>query len=99
MINRDDWLTAVRAANEVPLPETDALTMRELTDLFGVGRPAAQRRVDQLVKIGAAEPTTKLMRMNNGGLRTVPAYRLLPKTRPMERSGRCASAIKRKRAR
>lgn len=77
MITRDDWLAAVKEAANAPLPDSDALSLVELAEVFGVGRGAAQVRVDRLLAVGRAEQTSKLMRMKNGALRTVQAYRLL----------------------
>lgn len=77
MITRDDWLKALEEAADAPLPETDALSLQELTAIFGVGLAATERRIHRLIAAGAAEETTKPIRMKNGGLRTVAAYRLL----------------------
>lgn len=78
MITRDDWLNAVHEAQNAPLPESDALTVRELAEtIFHCGLSAAQRRIDQLIAVGRAEQTTKSLRMKNGGVRTAAAYRLV----------------------
>lgn len=79
MITRDDWLKALHEATTQPPPESDALSILELAAVFGVGINAAMRRAARLLAAGAAEETTKQIRMKNGALRTVAAYRLLPK--------------------
>lgn len=76
-ISRDDWLAALQEAREAPLPESDALTIRELADLVGVSRVQMWRRVEVMVKAGTAIPTLKLIRRNTTGTMRVPAYRLV----------------------
>lgn len=78
MITRDEWLAAIEAAKAEPPPnDPNVLTTAELADVLGVGRCAAERAARNLVNAGSAERTTKVIRMVNGGLRTVPAYRLI----------------------
>lgn len=79
MINRDDWLAAVQEANNQPLPESDALTARELGELLGMAETTARRRLRAMVAIGMATPTTKLVRRGNA-ITKCPAYQL--KTTP-----------------
>jgi hypothetical protein len=78
MITRDDWLNALHEAVHAPLPETDALTVVELAEVFGVGREQARRRVNVLIANGRAERTRKQIRRADGGVLSVPAFRLLP---------------------
>ena len=78
MITRDDWLSAVKEATvEVPLPESDALTMQELADLLGCKRTAARLRLKVLIGNGRAVRTTKLVRRSDGSVTALPAYRLV----------------------
>lgn len=77
MITRDDWLSAMKEAIFAPLPETDALSIKELADLFQCQRNRASQKVQILVSAGLAEETTKLVRRSNGGVVRIPAYRLL----------------------
>jgi hypothetical protein len=77
MITRDDWLSALEAAKTSALPDTDAFTLKELTDVFGCGRKQAELRVSMLVAANLAERTTKQIRRIDGGVVSVPAYRLL----------------------
>lgn len=77
MITRDDWLLAMKEAIFAPLPETDALSIKELADLFQCQRNRASQKVQILVSAGLAEETTKLVRRSNGGVVRIPAYRLL----------------------
>ena len=81
MISRDDWLSAMNDAMHAPLPPSDALTVVELAEVFGVQREQARRRAHVLVSSGKAEHTTKQVRRANGGVITVPAFRLLPDNR------------------
>lgn len=75
-INREEWLAALKDANEAPLPHSDAVTIREFAELTGYGIAHATRKMRQLVLMEKATPTTKLMRRSNGAVITVPAYRL-----------------------
>lgn len=77
-INRDEWLAAVKAANEAPLPETDTVTIVEFADLIGMERAQASKRMRGLVTTGLAQRAPKkLVRRADGGIIAVPAYRLV----------------------
>lgn len=78
-LNRDAWLQAIAEANAQALTDDpNVLTLRELSVLFGVLRPAAQRRIDRLIAAGKAERTQKrILREGDALTRVVPAYRLL----------------------
>lgn len=80
-INKDEWLSAVKAANEAPLPASDAITLTEFGQLMGVERSQAGKRMRGLVQAGKATPTKKQTRRADGGIIWVPAYRLV-KTPP-----------------
>lgn len=76
MISRDDWLTALKDAEE-QLPESDALTVKEFADLIGMERNSAQARLLLLVKAGKAHRTTKQIRRSDNRIMTTTAYRLV----------------------
>ena len=76
-INRDEWLTALHAVTNDPLPETDAVTVREFAEMLGIGRATADRKLAKLVAAGRATETTKLVRRTAFGVVRVPAYRLI----------------------
>ncbi len=80
MINRDDWLAAIREAGFQELQDDQqAVTIAEFAKLIGVGRPRAEDRMKQLVALGLATRTTKRMPRFDGALYPVPAYRLKEK--------------------
>lgn len=90
-ISRDDWMAAVREAAQSPLPESDAVSIRELADLLGVDKSTADRHVKRLLHVGKAERTTKLTRTAIGTIMRVTAYRLLrevPDAKRREHAGR-----------
>lgn len=78
-ITRDDWLKAVADIDLRPIPpqDVDALTMLEVQALLGIGRLAAKRRVEALLRDGKAERVKKLIKRTDGAVVTVTAYRLL----------------------
>ena len=71
-------MSALTEAQAV-LPEQDPslVTTRELADLLGCNISTAERKADLLVTSGKAERGEKLIRMVNGGIRKVSAWRLL----------------------
>lgn len=77
MITRDDWLAALAEA-ERQMPEQDPawLTVKELEDVFEVSNTSAKRKAERLVELGLAELGSKWIRLGDGSLRKVPAYRL-----------------------
>lgn len=77
-ISRDEWLAALAEAEAIPLEDDpNVLTVRELSDVFGVGPSQASKKARMLVEKGKAERTSKwIMRANSGPCR-VPAYRLI----------------------
>ena len=77
MITRDDWLSAVKEAREVTIPESDALTMQELASLLGLRRTATRLQLNTLISTGRAVKTTKQVRRLDGRVVVVPAYRLV----------------------
>lgn len=77
-ITRDEWLAALaEAQTEAPPNDPSVLSASELCSVLGLGRAATDRAIKRLVDSGRAERTTKTIRMINGGLRIVPAYRLI----------------------
>lgn len=56
-INRDEWMLALKDA-EGP-QEEDALTVREIGEMFGLKKEATQRRVAALVTANRARVTRK----------------------------------------
>lgn len=75
-INRDDWLSAYKAAMDAPLPPSDALTVKEFGALIGFNHSHAHKRLKLMVETGIAELTKKQVRRDDGGIISVPAYRL-----------------------
>lgn len=78
-IDRDAWLSAIRAVQNAPLQDenADALTVVELGKLLGLSRAQAAKRANDLVDAGKAIRVTRAIRRSNGGgVVTVPAYRL-----------------------
>ena len=77
-ITRDDWLAALSEAQST-LPEQDpnVLSTVELSEVLGCNVSTAKRKAAILVKAGKVEQSEKLIRMTNGGLKRVPAWRLL----------------------
>lgn len=76
-ITRDAWLAALKHANDL-IPEQDPslLTIKELEGVFGCSNSVAKRRAIRLVELGLAIRGEKWIRMADGSLRKVPAYRL-----------------------
>ena len=79
MINRDEWLAAVKDAEATPLPESGALTLQEVAAIIGLKRQAAELRVKLMLQAGTATKTTKQIRRTDGHIVTVTAYRLEPR--------------------
>lgn len=78
MINRDDWLNALREATEAPLPESNAVSVKEFAALAGIKCcHAARKRLLGLVELGKARKTTKQIRRSDGMTITVTAYELV----------------------
>lgn len=77
VINRDEWLAAVKAANEAPIPESDAISVNEFAEIVGIERSFASKRLKRMVDAGLAERTKKAARRADGGLIWIPAYRLV----------------------
>ena len=77
MITRDDWLAALADATAPPPDDPDLLTVRELGEVLGLSREQTSRKVRILVAAGKAEQGHKLLRMADGRVVKVPAYRLL----------------------
>jgi len=86
MINRDQWLEAVREATERPLPPSDALTIKELGELLGVDRFGATRRINAVIALKRAEKTTKSIRRSDGVVVRVTAYRLIQEPADVRRA-------------
>lgn len=76
MISRDKWLAALKDAYEAPLPESDAVSIREFAEMTGYGIAHAARQMRLLVSVGKATATTKRIRRSDGAVRSVPAYLL-----------------------
>ena len=74
--NYDEWMAAMKAAIEAPIPESDALTVLEFGALVGIERSHASKRLKAMVAQGTAEYVKKQIRRADGGVIWVPAYRL-----------------------
>ncbi len=83
MISRDDWLNALHALE--PACEPDALTRRELANLFGLKPSATKERIRKMVENGAARLTRKRVADTSGRPQVVPAYALV---KPLRRKRR-----------
>lgn len=77
MITRDDWLTAMKEAEDAALPDTDALTVEEFAAVIGMKNHAARKRLRRLVESGKAAQTTKQIRRSDNRVITTTAYRLV----------------------
>lgn len=75
-ITRDEWMKALGDA--VMPTDPDAMTVRELSEMCGIGRRAMDERVRVLVEQGKAIRTRKIVRNAVGYTRRVSAYRLIP---------------------
>jgi hypothetical protein len=75
MITRDDWLAALAAAS--PTDDPDALTITELSAVWGKSRSQTAALVKRLVATGRAARATKRINGVGGYARSVPAYRLI----------------------
>lgn len=75
VITRDDWLKALGDA--VTPVEPDALTVRELSEMFGVPRKTMEERLRKMVESGKARRTLKYVRNAVGHPRRVSAYVLI----------------------
>lgn len=85
-INEDDWLAAVGEAQRAEPAPSDAMTVSEFAALLGMGRIAAQARLNKMVSLGLATRTTKMIRKTTGGLYTAPAFKLTPSVPKKEAS-------------
>lgn len=75
-INRDEWLSALQAA-EIPLEdEQDAVSVIEFAAMIGMARHAAKKRLEELVTRGLARQTYKWTE-NNGRRAHVKAFVLV----------------------
>lgn len=74
-ITRDEWLAAL--GESVAPCDPDALTVRELAAMFGIGRNAAYQRVLRLVAEQRATAAVKLVTFPSGVTKRVAAYRLV----------------------
>ncbi len=59
------------------MPESDAVSTQEFAKIIGVSRSVAARRLTMLVEAGVAVRVTKLMRRQDNGVVSIPAYRLV----------------------
>lgn len=76
MITRDDWLKALgETVNPV---EPDAMTVRELAEMFGIPKKTMDDRIRALVDSGKARRTLKHVSNAVGHQRRVAAYVLTP---------------------
>lgn len=74
MINRDDWLRALREVE--PQAHDDAVTVTEFAALIGLGYSAAYRRLLALIAAGRAERSSKRIIGADKRSMLVGAYRL-----------------------
>ena len=77
MISRDDWLTALKEAEDAPLPVSDALTVEEFAALIGMKTGAARKRLLLMLAAGTVVQTTKQFRRSDQRIATATAYRLV----------------------
>lgn len=88
-IGRDEWLKALSDAGFGTENDPDAITITEFAKMVGVGRLAAQARLEELVRTGKAVETKKWS-LSASGLRrglsrafrlveTPPAKRRVPR--------------------
>lgn len=75
MINRDEWLAAVRELE--PAHDPEALTVSELQSLLGTKKSTTKSRLAKLIEDGTAIQTSKRITDNLGRSQFVTAYRLL----------------------
>lgn len=74
-ITRDEWLAAVREVE--PVNDPSAMTLRELSAVFGTKSTATKARIDKLIAEGKAVVTSKRILDNVARVQHVPAYRLV----------------------
>lgn len=75
MINRDEWLAAVRAVE--PVCDPAAITRGELADMLGLSRTATKERINRMIKDGSARQVMKRVLDSQGRPQTVAAYLLV----------------------
>lgn len=102
MINRDEWLNAIAEAGiGVTADDQGAITIKEFSELLGIGRPRAEDRMRELMDKGLAVRTTKRILRVDGASYPVPAYRLKesPNGADATRRGRSGDARRSRRER
>lgn len=79
MITRDLWIKELAAVEQLQLDAQDprVLTTAEFMELARCQRVTATLKLRKLVEAGKAVHTKKTIRRVDGGIQTVPAYRLL----------------------
>lgn len=75
MITRDEWLKALGDAVQ-PL-DPDALTIKEIGEMFGINRHKVHARMQAMVAEGKAAMVTKHVPRSSGHPYRAPAYKLL----------------------
>ena len=76
-MNRDQWLAAIREAEQAEETERDAITVNEYATMANCGRDLARRRLEDLCARGLARRVTKRLRDRIGKPQLRPAYRLV----------------------
>lgn len=78
-ITNAEWKAALDEASQFTPPPSDAYSMRELAEMFGVKRETVARKVDRLIAEGKVKVTRKLTVRSNGSRYPVTAYLLTDK--------------------
>lgn len=80
-ITRDDWLSALKQADEASLAPRDpsVLTMGEFSVKTGLAETTARQKMRGLVAAGYAKIEDVVIRTNSGGRKRVLGYRLIKK--------------------
>lgn len=83
MINRDEWMTALKEAGmPAATQDPNAITASEFATLIGLSKGTARARLQVLVEQGLAEQVTKRVADGHGRVQLIHAYRLKPKRKP-----------------
>ena len=75
-IARDEWLKALNEAGLVHENDTEAVTVAEFAEMFGVDRQTADRQLQRLAQAGKATKTRKAGHAPDGRRLSFVAYRL-----------------------
>lgn len=77
----DAWRRALMEVEdqEITVKDPNVVTTAEFMALVGINRATAASKLRKLVAAGRATLTKRTMRRTDGGIQTVPAYRLTPR--------------------